>query len=152
MYFLIKRTAESSAILNNVKNAPHRLTMLHDELKDQNVTLIKLLDEVNGEGIYCIEEKVNTYKVFKRTIVPNGYLLYGYFTDELLYYYDLVNYKIHEKIDITHELLEVYDVDEDLKYIEDFPALPPKLTRQAAFTIEQIANKNTPVSKCVVRD
>lgn len=153
MYFLIKRNAESCTILNNVKSGPHRLTMLYDELKDQNITLLKSLEEVNGEGTFCIEEKLNIYRVFIRKIIPGGYIYYESIEDKTLYYYDLVHYKVHEKIDITNELLEEYNDDEDLNYTEEFPALPPKLSRQVAFTIEQIANKNTPASsKCIVRD
>jgi hypothetical protein len=162
MYFLIKRDSLTTSIISNTKHSPHRLTLLHNELKDNEITLIKSLDEVSGEGVYCMEERPNCYRIFKRVILPDGYLFSGSHEDFVIFFYDLVHYKLVDKVNLTHELCLNQELTPSKEknlppglYDEEYPALPPKLSRQNAYTVEEMieeTKKVNAVKKCIVRD
>lgn len=90
--------------------------MLYHELTLREITNIKHINDAKGPGFYCIADKLDTFRVFRRSFEQDGYIFSGGVIDEHQYYYDIVHFTIKENIDFTKELLaETVEIVNDYK-------------------------------------
>ena len=77
MYYLIELKEGELKILKNFNKESHKMVMLEQIFKADNIRLVDDDFQINVAGLYCIKHSNDCYRLFRYITEDDGYLFYG---------------------------------------------------------------------------
>ena len=93
MYHLIE-IKDSIKIVKSVQKAGLKMPMLMNYLSFGNIAYAEKETDIKDDGLYCLPDGVNKYKIVKSITTDDGYFFSGYSHLEFEYSLEFVYYKM----------------------------------------------------------
>lgn len=95
MYFLIEHRMTTSRIIQVCATPDLKHSILDTELRRNLVKLVKHKNDMNQDGLYCVQSdtNINRYNIFQCENTPDGYIYKGERLTKQVYDLEFVFYK-----------------------------------------------------------